>query len=298
MAVKMLGEGEAAPQFAAASSVSLPTQGNVPPIDLEAFSYYIYGQHKIGKTSFTSMFRDAFHLFYEPGGKDYKNILFREPKNWTEFMQYVVLLEDQKRLGTLPFKTVILDPVDLCYRDCLVHFSRQACGKDYPPMNDFGKTWNLIGDQFRDAIYRLAKVSGVVFVSHAKEQTITKSDDTSYEMIRPTSANKCHEILSKFCDMTGYFHMNTDNKRVLRILPDMHMESGNRFENHFRYAGTTKPMHEILMGESKQDAYLNFLKAFNNQVVEGTKEEPKAAVPSATPGSIPVKSFSIKRVPT
>ena len=256
--------------------ISLPTKGNTPPRDLEAFSYYIYGQHKIGKTSFTTMFNKGFHLFYEPGGKDYGGIFSREPKNWVEFLGYVKLLEDAQAEGELEFKTTIIDPVDLCYWDCLIHTCKTMHGSDYPPTTDFGKTWNKIGTNFREAIYRLAKISGVVFVSHAKEVTITKHDDSTYDMIRPTAANKCHEILSKFCDLTGYFHMDKNNTRIMRIIPDMHMEAGNRFENHFRYKGTDKPIVQIDMGTSKKDAYNNFLLGFNNEVLEPRNEDPKS----------------------
>ena len=276
--------------------VSLPTTGNVPPNDLEAFSYYIYGQHKIGKTSFTTMFRDAFHMFYEPGGKDYEGIMYRQPKNWLQFLSYISLLENAKAAGTLTFKTIIVDPVDLCYTDCLLHICRTTVGKDYPPTTDFGKTWNAIGTAFRDAIYRLAKITGVVFVSHAKEVTITKANDSTYDMVRPTAANKCHEILSKFCDLTGYFYMNDKNDRSLRILPDMHMEAGNRFENHFRFKGTKIPIPEIRMGATKQEAFNNFLDAFNNQVVEQSGKGESGESPASAKGNSPAKSITIKRI--
>jgi hypothetical protein len=294
MGIKMIQVDGSDDSTPSSSSVSLPTTGNVPPEKIEDYSLYIFGQHKIGKTSFTTMFKKALHLFYEPGGKDYAGIMHREPNNWKEFLSYVDLLEKDSAQATPQFSTVILDPVDLCYRDCLLHVCKTMHGSDYPPTNDFGKTWNKIGEEFRKAIYRLAKVKGVIFVSHAKEVTITKSDDSTYDLIRPTAANKAHEILSKFCDLTGYMYMDKYGSRVMRILPDQHIEAGNRFSNHFRYKNSDVPISEIDLGTSKEHAYNNFVDAFSNLKPLASSEADQSS--GKTDSSSPKPKISIKRV--
>lgn len=260
----------AKPAIAMPARLSLPVQKSIPPTDPSAFSYYIYGRQKSGKTSFASMFPDCINFFYEPSGKDYK-IFAVAPRNWDETVGYIDLLEKEHRAGTLRFKNCCFDVVDLMFKQCLEHLSTKFGWGGAPP-EDYGKSWALLADTFRNQVYRVAQFMGVIFISHAREKEIKRADDTSYSIMTPTSPKTCHDLLSKFCDMTGYLYIDKDNRRKLRILPDMAIEAGNRLENHFRYSDGKTAMPEIEMGRTKDEAFKNFMDAFNNKV-------PKPSIP-------------------
>lgn len=275
--MKRLGSDLAKVAVASAMSTKLvlPSERNEPPTDAAAFTYYLYGPEKIGKTSFTAEFPDTLHFFYEPSGKDYR-IFTVTPETWEETTGYIDLLYQEYKAGKSRYKNVSIDIVDLCFKQCMEYHSKKHGWGGYPP-NDFGKSWGLVADAFRNEVYKLSRFMGVFFISHAKEKDIVKADDTTYHVIRPTIMKTGHDVLAKFCDVTAYFHMDKENNRKLRILPDMHVEAGNRLENHFRYTDGS-PMEVIDMGKTKGDAYKNFMAAFDNKINPPTAtEKPTAA---------------------
>jgi hypothetical protein len=244
-----------------ADTMELPNKKSVPRDDIDAFTFYFYGYQKIGKTSLTSMFADCCHIFYEPSGEDYSLFSF-EPKTWDHFKAFIIKCEREKESGTLKFKNFAIDIVDLCYHQCMKAICAQG-GFDHPP-SDYGKTYDKIRSEFRSWIYRLAKVGGVIFISHAKEAEIERADGNKYSVVIPACSGQCHDILSKFCTMTGYYHVLPSMERVLGIMPNNIYEAGNRFRNHFQFKDTGEKMSVIPMGTSEQEAYRNFRLAYDN----------------------------------
>ena len=246
---------------ALADTLVLPDKKSSPKESIDAFTFYIYGYQKIGKTSFTSMFPDACHIFYEPSGEDYELFSF-EPQSWDHFKAFIVKCEREKLAGTLRYKNFTIDVVDQCFEQCLKAVCARG-GTDHPP-NDYGKTWDKIGDEFRIWIHRLARIGGLIVISHAKEAEIERADGQTYSSVIPTCKNKCHLVLAKFCTMTGYYHVNSRSERMLGIIPNNIYEAGNRFRNHFMYKDTGEKISFVPMGSSEQEAYRNFRMAFDN----------------------------------
>lgn len=259
-------------------SVSLPQKKTKPPQALSAYKLFIYGHQKIGKTSLTAQFEDALHFFFEPSGTDYE-LFAVSPKSWEEFKDYITLLEEAQEADTLQYKNFVVDVVDLAYEMCLKSVCAES-GHDYPPMNDFGKTWSRIKVEFRDAMIRLANLGGFIGVSHAKVVSIEGRKGVSYDRIVPTSPNGATEILARWTDLTGYYTTTDDGlSRQLFITPSPNFEAGNRMETRFKHEDGT-PIEAIPMGSSAQEAYANLMRAFLNELPkpkadEETKEEPK-----------------------
>tara|TARA_R110001592_G_scaffold265951_2_gene531560 strand:- start:876 stop:1703 length:828 start_codon:yes stop_codon:yes gene_type:complete len=256
----------------------LPTKKSEIPTSISQYSVFIYGQQKIGKTSLTSKFPKALHFFFEPSGTDYE--LFEvAPKNWDEFLQYISLLEKQEEAGELQFETFILDVVDLAYEMCLKHHSGLQ-GLDYPPKNDFGQTWKEIKDGFRAALIRLARIGGIVCVSHHKEVVIETRGGIEYSMMKPSAPNGCVDVLSKWADLTAYYRVAEGGGRELCITPSDEYEAGNRMESRFKYKKTKTQVTAIPMGESSDESFENFMLAFNNEllapkIVDSAENKPK-----------------------
>lgn len=254
--------------------LSLPTERKGVPDGIGEYSLFIYGHQKIGKTSFTTQFDKALHFFFEPSGTDYE-IFAVEPANWKQFKDYLILLERAKAAGTLEFKTFILDVVDLAYDMCLAH----CCGLQgltYPPTNDFGKTWKEIKTEFRDTMLRLARLGGVVCLSHAKEATIELRDGGEYTIYQPSCAKGVSEVLSKWADLTGYYRPNTTGGRELCITPTSEYEAGNRMERRFKFTDGSQ-IERIDMGSSAVEGFANFMRAFRNEL-----DRPKVEAEEAT----------------
>lgn len=271
-------------QGAGKMALSLPTEKKGLPTDISQYKLFVYGSQKIGKTSFTAQFPNALHFFFEPSGTDYE-LFCVEPQNWEQFVGYIELLEEKKVAGTLEFKTFIIDVVDLAYEACL----KFVCGKqglDYPPMNDFGQTWSAIKKEFREVMIRLARLGGIVCVSHAKDKDIETRKGSKYTVTAPTASNGCVEVLSKWCDLTALYRSSGDDSRELCITPSSEYEAGNRMESRFKHPDGSQ-IERIPMGASSKEAFANFMKAFRNELPKQdapAKEAKKIPVPVKTGG--------------
>jgi hypothetical protein len=67
-------------------------------------------------------------------------------------------------------------------------------------------------------------------------------------------------------DVEGYYHIDWERggERCLQIRPSEFADAKNRIEGHFDFADG-KPMEFVPMGFSKEQAFQNFERAFNNQ---------------------------------
>ena len=281
MAVQKLSSAgqTARPAVVTRVKVSLPTALSVPPSDPSAFTHFIYGEQKVGKTSFTMQFPGCLHFMFEPSGKDYK-IFQVAPNSWEEFEAYLELLEEKKREGALEYKTFAIDTVDLCYVMCADAVCRKA-GVAHLSDGDFGKLYHETEEVFRAAMLRLAKLGGFIALSHSTEKEIETRVGTKYSVIVPSAGKRANLVLAKFCDIIGNYRMTHDGKRELLITPSAEYEAGHRLENHFMHTDGT-PVQSIPMGKSAKEAYANYRKAFDNQLPVPEKKSTPAPVQSAT----------------
>jgi hypothetical protein len=253
-----------APLGAKKEEFSLPSEKKKPAQNLSDYAILVYGQQKIGKTSLTSKFENALHFFFEPSGTDYE-LFAIEPASWGDFKKAVKALQTTEH----QFKNFVIDVVDLAYAMCLKEVSQKLNGTDYPPQGDYGKTWNAVKAEFRDTLIELRRLGGVILVSHALEEKVEVRGGRDYTIIKPSAPKQCYDVVSKWVDLTGFYHISDDGSRHLAITPDKLWDAGSRMETRFKYKDGT-PMPSIPMGTSANEAFKNFKLAFENST-----EKPK-----------------------
>lgn len=230
----------------------------------------IYGEKKIGKTSLSSHFGKTFHAMCEPGGKALK-IYQRDVKNWSEFKEYVRLISRDKT-----FRTVTIDTADRAYQMCF----RYVCAKmgiEHPSDSEWGKGWATLKEEFVSQIDLLMKSGkGVIFISHAQDESIKKRSGEEFNRIIPTLPKQAREILEGIVDIWAYYCYE-EGHRVLYVVGDDYIGAGHRVEKHFRYVDGS-PIRKINMGRSSQEAHDNFVEAFENRTKGGTEERKKKSV--------------------
>ncbi len=244
--------------------ISLPKNVSLPSENLSDYSILLYGEKKIGKTTLASQFEKAFFLMCEPGGKALK-IYQRPVNNWEEFKKYINLALNSE------FRTIVIDPIDLAYKMCLDYICKEML-IDHPADEKWGKGWNAIRDEFTKEINKLLHAKGVILISHATESEIKTRTGITYHKLSPTMSGQARDILEGVVDIWAYYGYDNKN-RILTILGDDHVGAGHRLENRFEYKDGS-PIREIPMGTNSKEAYINFIKAFENQLEKGgTKSE-------------------------
>ena len=250
---------KAAPVMVEKSRMTLPSEVSAPMEHLGQYSILLYGEKKIGKTSIASKFPKALFLMFEPGAKALS--VFQRPVNtWQEFKDYVKLLQDDK-----VFQTVVVDPVDLAYKACVMHVCKKLV-IDHPSDEDWGKGWEAIRSEFTNEFNKLLALDkGVILISHAAEKEIKTRTGDKYHKIMATLSGQAREVLEGVVDIWAYYAYD-GQRRVLYVEGDDHVGAGHRLESHFRYTDGSA-IKEIPMGASPKEAYDLFVKAFNNGLV-------------------------------
>lgn len=247
----------------------LPKNLSKPIENLGGYVMLIYGRKKIGKTSLASMFsiseKKVLFLFFEPGGKSLS--LYQEPMtSWKKFTRFVQLISKDKFYGT-----VVIDTADYAYDDCLTEVCSDN-GVTHPADLPYGKGWNLVKSEFTKQIRILLKSGkGVIFISHQKEVEVEDRDGKTYDKVTNTLSGQAREVIEGLVDIWANYDYE-GNERILTILGSKNIDAGHRVDTRFRYTNGER-IRKISMGKSKEEAYRNFIDAFNNKLVKSEGEK-------------------------
>jgi hypothetical protein len=255
----------------------LPTEKNVPSVELGQYSILLYGRKKIGKTSMAAQFPDAFIISCEPGAKALR-VYSSDVTTWEDVDGCIDAAIDDTR-----FKTIVVDTVDLLYSYAFQHICDKQFIEHPNEENDFGHTWGKIRKLFRSAINRILKSGkGAIFISHDTEKEVEGRDGEKFERLQPTLSKQALEEIEGAVDIIAlYDYVGTE--RWLRLDGSQFVVAGCRCEESFiRLGGNPNVLadriHAIPLGTSAKEAYQNFVKAFKNQQVDPDLPKPPVVI--------------------
>lgn len=241
------------------TAFALVTELSTPCDNLEDYSILLFGEKKIGKTTLAAMFPKAYFLGTEPGTKALA-VYKTDIHDWRTFRTAVKALRKDRI-----YKTAVVDTIDLAFKMCEKYVCSEL-GVEHVSEADWGKGWSGLREEFESVMRDLiaAQGKGIIMISHSTEKEIKRRDGSKYDRIQPTMANIAREIVEPMVDIWAYYAYDGD-QRTLTIRGDDHITAGHRLETRFQYEG--RQVVTIDMGASKQEAYRNFLAAFNNTYV-------------------------------
>lgn len=248
--------------------IILPTEPSEPISSLGEATILLYGEKKIGKTSFASKFPNAFFFAFEPGYKGLR--IIREPfDDWRKFVSWVDAVVDSDL-----YETLVIDTVDICYERCFEYVCKRE-GVKHPSDGGYGKVWDAIKKEFRTQLLKLINSGrGIIFISHAQQKDFLSREGDRYDKLVPSAANAALGFTAGIADLILYYGYFGDD-RLVTIAGGSNLEAGQRLEERFWTVKGDRRIHSISMGDSAQEGYDNFLKAFNNE--QRTSGRPKAA---------------------
>jgi len=266
--VKKKAAKKAVVEKVSTTDFTLPKERSMPCTKLQEYSSLIYGRKKIGKTTLSSMFKKAFFMLCEPGGKAL-SLYARPVRNWLEFKAYVRLVIKSKE-----FENVVIDTADYSYEYCFEYVCKKLV-IDHPSDEAWGKGWKAVKKEYASEINKLLHSGkGVIFISHAREEEVKKREGETTNRTASTLSGQAKELLEGLVDIWAFYTYEGD-QRVLVIQGDDYIDAGHRVEGRFLYSDGT-PIRKIQMGNSKEEAYENFVAAFENKikrVVKSTKKK-------------------------
>jgi hypothetical protein len=221
----------------------LPTRRakpTLPPFD--EITKIIFAEPGAGKTTFCSQDNSAFFISTEPG-QDWIQSANRFVKRWSaqdendgeSFCNIVRAIWAADKSGDLKkmgYKTAVIDIVDNLYSLCLNDVCRHK-GLEYPPENDFGKTWKEVREEWEKWIKLLMEKVNVTFISHCTQDKIeiTLPNKMRKEITRqvPTfRGGKAAQVLDGIVSAMGYISSGVDGKRMITFAQNVSLATKDR----------------------------------------------------------------------
>ena len=253
--------------------VSLPKGIEAAPDEVSAYTYLVYGERKIGKSTLASQFSRPFFLCFEPAGRSLqcKRV---QVNNWAELKAYLVLLEKDPSYCD----TIVIDNANMCYNQCFeakcaevgLKSPRDAEGWDMPML------WKSIDREFFEVHQRLFGLGkGVVITAHAEVREFQKRDGTKTHKLSVDLGKQAFRFYAGVVDLIAYYNYDDAGGRQLTIRGDGNVEAGCRISGHFMLPDGVQ-MHDVPMGDVNEvDAFKRFEQAFHNKLKkEATAQKP------------------------
>jgi AAA domain-containing protein len=251
----------------AKSILELPADVSVPSEDIGDYTWLVYGERKIGKTSLCARFADPFFIMFEPGGRGL-SIKQQFVQTWPQFLEVIELLEQKPDYC----QTVVIDTGYMCYERCF-QWGLKEMGIDDPHDASWGAAYKLIEKEFTAAYERLEALGlGMAVTAHSEVREVKHRSGLTYDKMTLQLSKAATRWFAGTLDVIAYYHFDENGRRMLTIAGSSEIEAGARCEGHFKYEGTGNPIETIPMGDSADEAYKNLSDAFKNQLEEAVIE--------------------------
>ncbi len=236
--------------------MQFPEEARVPINDLWKYSYFIYGDKKIGKTSWAVEGCDAAVLQFD---RPSLSLPVRELllDSWENFKSGLDSIKKADR--------IVVDGVGDWYRMCQTYCCK-GLGIKHPSEVGYSRGWHDLRDEFIRGVMSLQKKReeldcGLVFIGHGHQTTLKNRSGTEMEVFQPAMPAACKNIVMAKVDGTFAF-IHEDRRRFLLLQRNKNTEAGHSIPAFYDDDG--KPLGRIDMGNSPTEAMNNFIQAFHN----------------------------------
>ena len=179
-------------------AIILLTEKSVPVSEPGRLTTLIYGQPKVGKSTFASEYPDAIFLSIEPGLNSL-SVWKVDIHSWEEFGEAWAELKKDDR-----FKTIIIDTLDNLYDFCREYILKKTGFAHESEDDHYGRQYAMIKKEFHKALNAMATNRfGLVMISHAD----MKDEKTRAGKVRkayPNLPNKAREVVMSMVDLILY----------------------------------------------------------------------------------------------
>lgn len=205
----------------------IPKQPNNFPIpSFDDITMLIFGAPGTGKTTFCSSGPNSLIFATEPGA-DFLNAAVVPTYNWETFKSAVAELEQTYlavKSKAMPkeawqYDAFVIDIIDNLQASCRDYVCQKR-GLQYPPTNDFGKTWSQITAEFKSELRKLMCMGGLRFISHATTQQIEVDSDDGLKVeidrhIPTFSGSKAAQFLDGIVHCQGYCGVSKKGEHLI-----------------------------------------------------------------------------------
>lgn len=183
----------------------------------------------MGKTTFA---RDAGALILaaEKGYNALSGAYVQDINKWSDFK--AVIRELKRPEVKEKFKVVAIDTVDILAGHCEKYILSNN-GVDTLGAIPWGGGWTQLKKELESSFREITMMGySLLFISHSKEKTLTREDQSEYMKICATPSESVNNIIKNIADIICYAHQDVETKErylELRSLDDS-VDVGSRFK--------------------------------------------------------------------
>lgn len=248
-------------------NVDLPNEPSIPSCNLEDFNIIFHGERGIGKTTLGIQFPKALFLKFEPPNKSL-SYYYKVPVDWNNLLSIRDTLVKDRKIIQEKFKTLIFDTGAGCYYQCLDYVLDKMGISDPQEEAGWGKGWKTVRKEFEAFFTSLRKAKyTIIVIAHSEYKEIVKADKTKYNKLSIELGKIPWRYFNSTFALTGYYNYDVMGKRRLTIQGSQDLVATNKIKGHFKWTDGSS-MDHIPMGDSEEQAYKNFIAAFNNRFIK------------------------------
>lgn len=197
--------------------------------DLSGYVIYLYGPGGCGKTTFASHMESSLLLAFEKGFSAIPGVIAYEVNSWTKFKEVCRELKKPEVKST--YKTIAIDTVDVATQ----YLEKYICNQlDIENIGDGGwatNSWVKVKREWEQTIRQIiAEGYSLLFISHAKDKTFTRKDNTTYNQIVPSCPTAYNEIIRNMSDIMAYIDVENGSRKMVLRSPNDSVECKSRFK--------------------------------------------------------------------
>ena len=198
--------------------------------DLSGYITFIYGGYKTGKTTLATQMEGALLLAFEPGYNALPGVIAQDITTWGELKQ--VLRDLKKPEVKAMFSTIIVDTVDIASQLCEKYLCNQLGIENIGDGGWATNGWAKVKREWEQT-FRAVTMEGyaLVFISHSKDKTFTRKDNTSYNQIVPSCSTAYNEIIKNMSDIMGYIEVEHGERKLILRSNDESVDCKCRFKH-------------------------------------------------------------------
>ena len=202
--------------------------------DLKGKFLLIYGEPKVGKSTFGSQLPRSLFLNFEQGTNALAGVRSAPILRWGDFKK--VLTQLRKPQAREMYDTVVVDTATIAWQLC----ERYICQREgVESIRDipWGQGWGMLRNEFSECWREITMLGfGILFIAHSKEKPTEMRDEegNAITAVAPDLPNQCYTIINSIVDIIGciQLQMNKDgtSERYLYTRSTPTVFAGSRYQ--------------------------------------------------------------------
>lgn len=178
--------------------------------DLKGKYILLYGQPKVGKTSFAVQAPKAFVCAFERGTNALPGSFVQEIEKWTSFKKVIKMLRDPR--GHEFYDTIVIDTASIAFDLCEKYIlQREGVNsiRDIP----WGQGWGMVKAEFQECLREITMLNyGLILICHSKERQSQFTDEEGNALMshEPDLSKNAYQVCNAICDIIGYISVEFD----------------------------------------------------------------------------------------